>query len=239
MKTIERSHTPARLWEKVKLSNNYAKALEQIDEQMLHWPDHQIHRAKQRLTKLTQYLIRARRLTLKARTKIVGIKKKMDRRDAAREEKALAAAQLEKNIEKELLARLQSGTYGDIYNIPQKGFNSALQELDGEREEDIIAEDEEELDEEEVMQFVAKYDSSDDEEDQDSQADSEVSDAEPDAGKFVKPLVVNPGMGNKRNKPEKKGKGPQSKNKRRRGGDGPEVELEYEYEQPAAMKSRH
>ena len=30
VKTIERTHTPAKMWEKIKLSNNYAKALEQV-----------------------------------------------------------------------------------------------------------------------------------------------------------------------------------------------------------------
>ena len=30
VKTIERAHTPARMWEKIKLSNNYTKAIEQV-----------------------------------------------------------------------------------------------------------------------------------------------------------------------------------------------------------------
>lgn len=38
MKTIERAHTPANMWERIKLSNNYAKALEQVgDERFLQW----------------------------------------------------------------------------------------------------------------------------------------------------------------------------------------------------------
>lgn len=81
---------------------------------------------------------------------MVGIKKKAERRDATRERKALAAAKLEKSIEKELLERLRSKAYGDApLNVNEDVWRQVL-DLDKRKDmEDEMEDDDSVLDEEE------------------------------------------------------------------------------------------
>ena len=158
MKTIERAHTPAKLWERIKLSQNYTKALEQVDERLIYWPKHQIHRCKQRLTRLTQVQIRKRRLAREEERlgeKVVPrLAPKVRRREETRERKAEAAAKVERAIERELIERLRSGAYGDQpLNVSEAIWKKVLKglERDGEgtRDEDLDEGiEEEELEEE-------------------------------------------------------------------------------------------
>jgi protein MAK16 len=65
MKTAERAHTPSELWEKVKLDKCFRIALEQIDEQLMYWPEFLKKKCKERFTRIRQMLVRKRRMRLK------------------------------------------------------------------------------------------------------------------------------------------------------------------------------
>ncbi len=71
MKSIERAHTPNHMWQKIRLKKQYAEALKQLDEHLEFWPKFLVHKNKQRLTKITQYLIRMRKLALKIKPKLI------------------------------------------------------------------------------------------------------------------------------------------------------------------------
>ena len=54
------------------------------------------------------------------------MKKKAERRDRVRQAKALLAANIEQKIEDELMQRLKTGVYKDIYNYNPKVFNKLV-----------------------------------------------------------------------------------------------------------------
>ncbi len=159
-KTVERAHTPARMWEKIKLHSNFEKAIEQIETELQYWPAFLQAKCKLRLAKTLEYLKRMRKIAKdEANQPILTVRaKKVVKREASRESKAKKSAQLENVIERELLERLQKGVYGDIYNLPQNVFESVLQkhgqadEMEEEEEVEYVEEEEEEYQGEEEFE---------------------------------------------------------------------------------------
>jgi protein MAK16 len=201
MKTIERAHLPSKMWERIKLSNNYTKALEQIDSRLIYWPKFLIHKCKQRLTRLTQVQIRMRRIAAEEERlgeKLVPrLAPKIRHRETARERKAEAAAKLEKTIERELVERLRQGAYGDqplnvSEDIWKKVLNAMERDGEGARDKDmdegIESEEEEEVeaesdedDLEKAVEYVSDIgESEDDLEDLEDWLESEAEEEEED-----------------------------------------------------------
>lgn len=202
IKTVERAHTPKKMWQRIRLKRQYTAALAQIDEHLSFWPKFLVHKNKQRLTKITQYLIRMRRLQLKARPSLVTVPARKEKMEKRREKKAETAAQLDRAIEKELLERLKSGTYGDIYNFPTLQYQKVLskeaiadegaemdqnldQEVDAEEDyEEYVEDDYEEDEDEEEIEWLDEdeVDFDEEEDDLEDYTDGEEGSEEEESG---------------------------------------------------------
>ncbi|KAF7597329.1 ribosome biosynthesis protein [Aspergillus hancockii] len=249
MKTVERAHMPSKWWERIRLSSNYAKALEQLDERLIYWPKFLVHKCKQRLTRLTQVAIRMKKLAKEeerlGETIVPKLAPKIRRREETRERKAESAAKVERAIERELIERLRSGAYGDRpLNVEESIWKKVLRGLErageGERDEDLddgeeIEEEEEgvgeveyvsDLDEEEDLEDIEDWlgaesgDSSDDYGEDDDEDDSDEESDEEDAS-HSEDEKKKPAPSFKRKRPA-----PQPKPRKK----GPRIEIEYETE---------
>lgn len=113
VKEPERCNMPKNMYEKIKLSSVYEEALNEIEENLQFWDKEVIHKCKQRATKLVEYLERLQLAKEEGQMDLTVRKTKMNRREKIRALKALNSINFEKEIEDEIMSRLQAGIYGE------------------------------------------------------------------------------------------------------------------------------
>eukprot|EP00736_Rhodelphis_marinus_P005981 Rmarinus@m.14638 len=178
MKTAERAHTPKNLWEKVRLPAGLEEAKAMVNEELKYWPKYLLKKNTMRLRRIHEYLARMRRFALKPEKTVERVHKKVERREAVRESKALRAANLDVSIEKELLDRLRKGHYEDIYNFPQKDYEKVL-------DQEEVSDKDEESELEYEGEFVEGLDEEDDIEDVGDSYGPDEGDDEDDANEYI------------------------------------------------------
>ncbi|SBT75749.1 protein MAK16, putative [Plasmodium ovale] len=192
LKCPEREHLPSQMWSRVLLSLNRKEAFNVIYKEMKFTHSiKQIKKCMKRYTRMKEILKRSRKLILQKQAKLVPIKKKTERRDRVRENKALKAANILNNVETELLNRLNSGLYGNLYKFltPKKKFKNKESELSKIfREEELQGEElqaekkgkkkEKEKEEEEYEEEYEEDDAEEHGEDDDEEYEEEDDDEE-------------------------------------------------------------
>lgn len=90
IKTPERAHTPAKMWQKIELSENVSEAMDVIEEELQYWDEWLIEKVKQRYVRLHETLENMRRMKQAPKVKALPIKNKLEKRNRARERRALS-----------------------------------------------------------------------------------------------------------------------------------------------------
>ncbi|KAL7719826.1 Protein MAK16-like protein [Entamoeba marina] len=120
-KSIERAHTPQKMWNHILLDRDYMKALETVNEILTdEYNPKLVHRVKQRLTKVYQYLAREKKLETMTDRTLERLYKRGERLDINKAEKAERMAKLDFTIKDQLIERLKQGTYGEMYEELQQ-----------------------------------------------------------------------------------------------------------------------
>ncbi|KAI5184540.1 protein MAK16 [Nematocida homosporus] len=120
LKEPERVHKPRLQYEKILLDSDYKTALSQIDKEVKDFGSFLVHKCKQRLTKLSDYLERKELLDKIGRPNYIKRRKKAEKQDRARETKAVKVAKIEKSLESEILERFSAGVYGNRTILEQE-----------------------------------------------------------------------------------------------------------------------
>jgi protein MAK16 len=145
VKRPEHQHEPRKIWEKIYLSDTKtekAKAviLKTLSGQTPFVRDKCLARYE-RLVEIKQKESRLEKHPERAPI-VETIKSKHEKKERGRERRALEVSRLEQSIEKELLRRLHTGVYGDMYNLDQKEFEKVIEE--GTKEMEFVPDEEEE-----------------------------------------------------------------------------------------------
>ena len=237
-KTIERAHMPSKMWEKSELSSDLKVAMQQISNKLAYWPNHMVSKCKARYVKLTQMLIRMRRIELRPQMDLVRYHKKTERREAARAKKAEAVAMIDQTIKKELFSRLLKGTYPTemidldkgVKELVEKHLNGTLptEEEQREKEREKEMEMEQDIDDMHTEFVEGDFESDGEDEEYGQGEEAEIPDLEdlvPSAKKRRKQDTSSTSSQAAKKKTGKKARGSR-------------VEIEYEQERDAVSEEQ-
>ncbi|AAK39761.1 mak16-like protein (nucleomorph) [Guillardia theta] len=113
IKTGMYSKFPSKIWKKYELSRNYLKALSQVDMKLAYWPEYFVFKNKQKLTRFYQIIIKEKITKIRQIEQDIKTSKNLLIYKDSNLQKEYF---LQKTLEHELLKRLHTGMYGNLYH---------------------------------------------------------------------------------------------------------------------------